>query len=353
MNARRWFAGVLLATMLVGSACSSGDDDNASPKAEGGTEASGGLPETAPPAEVVSKTNEALKGKKVRLALITGGIPLTDEWSNSMAIGFQQAGVDFKATSANFDPQVLAQNVETFVNEKPDVLIVHNADLSGLATLIKRAQDEGIYVIVINLASNAQSDAYVGPDWTAMSTMIANRAADDCLAKGGSKKVAIITGFGADSGSVLAGEAMDKVFKDKGLQVVANQPGQFDPNKTREITGTLLQQHPDLCAVIGNWDGEMIGAAAAVEQAGKAGKVGVYTTDSSQPTCDAIGKGTMTAALNYGVSQMGPQMVAVSKYLMQSGVKPGSGRTALFSRMAIIDKTNYQQAEACYDGKIL
>jgi ribose transport system substrate-binding protein len=352
MNTRRWLAGALLATMLIGSACSSDSNDNASPRAEGGTEATGGLPASAPPAEVVQKTSEMLKGKRVRLALITSGIPLTDEWTNSMAAGFTQAGVDFKSSSAGFDPQVLAQNIETFINEKPDVLIVHNADLSGTAQLIKRAQDEGIYVIVINLASNAQTDAFVGPDWTTMSTMIANRAADDCAAKGG-KKAAIITGFGADSGSVLAGEAMGKVFTDKGIQVVANQPGQFDPNKAREITGTILQQNPDLCAVIGNWDGMMIGAAAAVEQAGKAGKVGVYTTDSSAPTCEAIKKGSMTAALNYSVPDMGPQMVAVAKYLLQSGVKAGSGRTALFSRMSIIDKGNVADPEACYDGKVV
>jgi ribose transport system substrate-binding protein len=352
MNTRRWFAGALLATLLAGSACSSDSDDSSSPKAEGGTEAAGGLPQTAPPDEVVRRTTEALKGKRVRLALITAGIPLTDEWTNSMATGFSQAGLDFKSSSAGFDPQVLAQNIETFINEKPDVLIVHNADLSGTAQLIKRAQDEGIYVIVINLASNTQSDAFVGPDWTTMSTMLATRAADDCAAKNG-KKAAVITGFGADSGSVLAGEAMQKVFTERGIQVVANQPGQFDPNKAREITGTILQQNPDLCAVIGNWDGMMIGAAAAVEQAGKAGTVGVYTTDSSSPTCESIKKGSMTAALNYGVPDMGPQMVAVTKYLLQSGVKAGSGRTALFSRMSIIDKTNVSDPEACYDGKVV
>ncbi|HET9770272.1 MAG TPA: sugar ABC transporter substrate-binding protein [Acidimicrobiia bacterium] len=351
MNTRRWFAGALLATLLVGSACSSSDDNDSSPQAQGGTEA-GGLPETAPPDQVVALTTEALKGKRVRLALITGGIPLTDEWTNSMAAGFTQAGIDFKSSNAGFDPQVLAQNVETYINEKPDVLIVHNADLSGTAQLLKRAQDEGIYVIVINLASNAQTDAYVGPDWTTMSAMLANRAADDCVAKS-KKKMAIITGFGADSGSVLSGTAMEKVFKDRGLEVVSNQPGQFDPNKAREIAGTILQQHPDLCAFIGSWDGMMIGAAAAVEQAGKAGTVGVYTTDSSKPTCEAIAKGSMTAALNYSVPDMGPQMVAVAKYLLQSGVKPGSGKTALFSRMSIIDKTNSSDPEACYDGKVV
>ena len=120
-----------------------------------------------------------------------------------------------------------------------------------------------------------------------------------------------------------------------------------------EMIGTVLQQHPDLCAVIGNWDGMMIGAAAAVEQAGKAGTVGVYTTDSSAPTCEAIKKGSMTAALNYSVPDMGSQMVAIAKYLLQSGVEPGSGKTAIFSRMSIIDQSNVADPEACYDGKVV
>lgn len=350
MKTRRWMASLAaMSAIALAAGCSSGQTSSES---SGGATGTGGLPDTASPQEVVSQTTQALEGKTVRLALVTEGIPLTNEWVNSMRAGFEQAGADFQASSANFDPQALAQIVETFVNQQPDVLIIHNSDLSGLANLIQRAQREGIYVLVINLASNAQSDAYIGPNWDKMTAMLANRAADDCQAKG-RNKVAIINGFGADSASVLVSTAAERVFAERGMQVVANQPGQFDPNTAREIASTVMEQHPDLCAFLGSWDGMMIGAAAAVKQAGKSETVGVYTVDSSNPTCAAIAEGTITAAVNYGVEDMGPQAVAVAKYLMQSGVAPGSGKTALFTELSMIDSSNVHEGQACYDGTVL
>ena len=344
-----WYARVaaaLAAGALTLSACSSGSDSDDDGGDGGG---GGGLPAVASPQDVIKKTTEALDGKKVRMVLLSDANALQQSWASRAQLMFENTGIDFEYTVSNYDNQVLAQQVQTVIDQKADALMLQNSDVSGLATLIQKAQDAGIYVIVLNLGSNAQSDAFIGPNWDQMAADLADRASEDCAGKD-SKKVAIITGFGADTGSVLFEEGATRAFEDNGMEIVATQPGQYDPSKAGSIARTILQQHPDICAFAGNWDGMMLGVSKVVNDAGKSGSVGVYTTDSSVGACQAIGEGTLTAAVNYGGgTQMGDSAAAITKYLLQSGVKAGSSRTATFMGTTIIDKTNYQDPAACYD----
>jgi ribose transport system substrate-binding protein len=345
MNLRRKLVVVGLACvslLLVGCEGSSSDDTSSDSSSSGSA-----LPKVASPAEVQQATYKSLEGKKVRLALLVDGIPLTDTWVKGLTEGFNEAGIDFDYNSAGFDQAVLARNVETYINEKPDVLMIHNGDLSGVASLIQKAEDEGIYVIVVNLASNAQSDIYFGGDWDKVFAEVMGLAADDCQ---DNPQVAVISGLGSDAASVLSNTAFERVAKERGIDIVANQPGFFDPNKGAQAASTIMQQHPDLCAFVGIADSMMIGVANAVAQAGKQGDIKVYSNDNTQGVCDAIGKGLLTASVSYGGGDMAPQLVSLAKYLLVSGMTPGANRTAVYSSTKVIDKSNYDQVGACYGG---
>ncbi|MFT3851315.1 MAG: sugar ABC transporter substrate-binding protein [Ilumatobacteraceae bacterium] len=301
--------------------------------------------------QVSAATREMVAGKTARFVLFGSGTALTDSWTNGLKKGFEQAGMKFELVESNLDPTLYTQQLETAINDKVDVLVTANFDVSSSADLLQKAQDAGIYTILLGIGSVQQTDAFVGPDWIEMSKLLAGRVANDCKAAG-KTDVALLLGFGTDAGTVLAEQGFKEVFDQQGIDIVSSQPAQYDPNKAREITATLLQQHPDLCAVVGTLDTMMFGAAEAVRQAGKTGDVLVYTTDSSSAACDAIKSGDMTAIVNYGVPDTGPIIVAVTKFLLQSGLKPGANRTALFTPMTIIDKTNVDDPSACYSGQL-
>lgn len=334
--------GVALALTL--SACSSSSDSTSS------SGKGSGLSAVAKPADALKQTYATLKGKKVSWAAGGAGYPLLDQWTNTFKASFPALGIDFKMNQAGADPQKLIQNAQTLLNGKPDLLIIHNLDLSNASNLIQKAQKEGVYVISVNVPSVAQSDAFVGGNFDESGKMLATRMATDCQAKG-KKEVAIVGGFGADGVTVLAEPAMKRVFAEKGLKVVSDQAGQYDPTKARDITQTVLQQHPNLCGFIGVWDAMMAGSANAVKQAGLSGKVGVYALDSSISACQALADGSMTAVVDYGVAHMGPQIVAIAQYLLQSGKPAGSSRTAIYTKSTIVDKSNYKTVpSACYTG---
>ena len=158
------------------------------------------------------------------------------------------------------------------ISDKPDVLIVHNPTVQLLARQIKEAESKGIRVVQINLQSNQPSTAYTGANWTRIGTEIAEDIVKECGAGSGkSGEVSIIPGQLTAADSVMMNEAAFKVFAaHPEIKVVSNQASDWEPEKARQITATVLQQHPNLCAIFGHWDVHTMGAGKAVKDAGLA-----------------------------------------------------------------------------------
>lgn len=349
---KRWVAlaaGFALAMTMGCSVVSSGsgDSDNSgnSVVAEGG----GGLPANIQPLAAEKWALNKFKGKKVYYASLGKGWPLEDQWRNVFQELFTQLGMEYKQNAADIDPQKLAQNVQVLLNQKPDVLIVHAADVTNINNLIKQAHEQGIYVLNLNLMTSQSVDGYVGGNFNEGEGALAKAMVSDCKQRG-KTKVAIVRGLAGDGLSQIAGDAYLREFKKGGMQVVADQPQSYDATKAHDMADTVMQQHPDLCGFIGTWDGMMVGAAQAVKQAGKAGKVVVYTSDSSISACAALKDGSMTMALDYGVAVMGQMVTSMVQYFLESGVKPGSTRAVTFPRYRLLDKAAAQKPSACYDG---
>ena len=150
------------------------------------------------------------------------------------------------------DPQKEAQNAQTLLNQKPDVLIVHAGDSSILNSLIKQAQSQGVYVVNLNLMTTLTPDVYVGGNFDRGETALATEMAKSCKTKGKSE-VAIIRGFSGDGLSLISGTAYNKVFKDNGIKVVADQAQDYDATKAHDMARVVIQQHPNLCGFIGTW----------------------------------------------------------------------------------------------------
>ncbi len=351
---KKWTLAVVVVA-VVATGCSTGNDASSSKAAGSGnalSTGSGGLPENVQPAAAEAFGNAAIKGKKISYAALGSGYALEDQWRNVFHDSFTQLGAQYKENTADVDPQRLVQNAQSLLNGKPDVLIVHAGDSSNLNALIKQAHAQGTYVFNLNLMTSAAVDGYVGGNFNLAEGALAKSMAADCN-KRGKKEVAIIGGFPGDGLSLVAIPAYEREFKAAGLTVVANQPQSYDATKAHDMAVTVMQQHPDLCGFIGTWDNMMIGAANAVKQAGKTGQVVVYTSDASVTGCKAVADGTITEALDYGVGIMGEQIVALVQYYMQTKIRPGTTRVAVFPRFKLLDKGSALSGGSCYTGKPL
>ncbi|AVW89994.1 substrate-binding domain-containing protein [Celeribacter baekdonensis] len=103
-----------------------------------------------------------MEGKKVAFVPITMGFDLTQGWMAAVERDAERLGYELTIRDPNWNVDAGAQAIEQLINEKPDVLIVHNNDMQAYAKLIRRAMDAGINVIQMNLKTPVNSDAFVG-----------------------------------------------------------------------------------------------------------------------------------------------------------------------------------------------
>ena len=268
----------------------------------------------------------AVRGKTVAWVPITLGNPLGDAWTAAMSRSFKKYGVKLIVRDPNFNSNAQLQAVTSLISEKPDVLIVQNPNVSLLAHQIKRAMDSGIYVIQVNMNSNQPSDGYVGVDNYESGRLIAEDMVSECGNGKGSGKVALVEGEPTSAGSLDQFRGAMDVFKaNKSIQVVSAQAANWDSNKAYEITSTVLQQHPDLCATYGFWGIMQQGAARAVKAAGLQGKVKVYaSSEGNWSDCDMVEQGLFYKVLSYRADVQGQQIVDAVVTLLESHKKPGT-----------------------------
>lgn len=282
--------------------------------------------------------DKALKGKTVAWAPVWLGV-LESEWTRVMKAHFDDYGIKFEVRDANFKSDVQLQAVSALINEHPDVLVVQNPNVTLLARELKRAMDAGIYVVQVNMASNTLTDAYVGVDAKDMGRRLAKSIIGDCGGGKGSGEVSILEGEATAAYSLDMKNGAMEVFKsDPSIKVVSSQPTGWDANKAGEITATVLQQHPKLCAILSVWGPQAAGAVQAIKAAGKADTAKIYVASDGQPAdCDLLEQGGFYRNLSYRADTQGEAIVNAVIALLQSGDKPGTKHIAYYTTPAWVN----------------
>lgn len=280
-----------------------------------------------------------IAGKKVIFVPISMGISLTEGWARRMKEHAARYGYSFEIRDAAFNTGAMSELIAKAISEKPDVLVVHNPTVQLLSRQIKQAEAAGIRVLQINLQSNQSSTAFVGANWERIGREIAEDIVKECGAGSGkSGKVSIVPGQLTAADSVIMNEAAFKVFKEHPeINVVSNQASDWQPEKARQITATVLQQNPDLCAIFGHWDVHTMGAGNAVKDAGLADKVLVYSTGGGDSdACKAVEDQVQDRIWSYDADGQGRDAGTMIDILLQGGKAVDDSMLSIESPMKII-----------------
>lgn len=296
---------------------------------------------------------EALEGKWVAYLPISAGFDLAQAWGGVVKEESQRYGMTFSIQDPNWSTDAMAQGMTSLIAEKPDVIVTQNPDTQSLARLMMQANRAGIAVIQMNMQGAVQTDAYVGPDYIAMGREIAEMAIKQCgEGTDTSHKISIVQGVITGGVSYFQVQGIMDVLKDReDIEIVSSQAADWDASKARAITETVLQQHPDLCAILDMWDGQAIGTGAAVKQAGLADSVTVITSGGgAASTCDLIRDDTFDIVYNYDAPGMGRDAWTAIMIAMQNG-GGGKTKTQVFSPTYVMTKDNVDKA-SCWDPEI-
>jgi ribose transport system substrate-binding protein len=239
--------------------------------------------------------------------------------------------------------EVFGRALDAAVAKQYDAIATIAGD-AGVAAYIDRAVRAGIPVATYNSETDTPNDRlfFVGAESYAQ-----GKAAGTLMCKlvGPAGKVGIITGFFA----VEAHQARVKGFEDAlhagcpQSTVVGRVENQDKAEIAYQEAKDFMTAHADLGGIIAI-AGSPFGAARAVEEAGKAGKVHLVTFDAVDETMDYVEKGVIDATIGQDPDAQGHDpAVRLYNYLV-AGQLPPHGR--LLTRADVITKSNAAQFRA-------
>lgn len=298
----------------------------------------------------------ALTGKRVMLVPLAMGFDLAQGWSAILKREVESFGGTFETRDPNWSTEAGAQALTEAIasDPHPDVLVVMSPDLNSFAKILKKAQDAGIYVILIDNPANFPADAYVGSDWNRLGQLEAAAVVKGC-GDGSSKKIGLIQGDQVNATSLYQYAGIMKVLADHpDFTVVAKPDSNWDATTARNVAATMLQQNPDVCGIIDFWDGDATGTSAAIRDAGLQDKVFLVTTGGGEKTadCAALENGTYGAVVMTDLARESGDMVAMIKYLLQSGQKAGTASPYIYTLLKATTKADLAP-DTCWDLKAL
>jgi ribose transport system substrate-binding protein len=292
---------------------------------------------------------QALAGKVVAIVPVAMNFDLAQGWVAGVKKELEPWGVKVVVRDPNWSTTAGAQAVTTLLSEKPALMIIHNPDVQTYAKLLQRAENEGIYVVQINMGSAYRTTGFVGANWIEIGERNTEAVINACSGK--SNKIAIVQGALSAATSAYTLKGVENILaKHPEIKVVSSQAADWDAAKAKAITQTVLQQNPDLCGIIGFWDGMDIGTAAAVKEAGLTGKVFLSTSGGGEQkgACDQVKSGAFDLDISYDVPTQASDMAGMIKWLLDSDLKAGSVKSSVYTTLIPITKANASTDGTCW-----
>lgn len=275
-----------------------------------------------------------LEGRKVVFVPVFMGLDLTEGWSKVMARQAEELGYHYEVRNSNFNTAAGAQTITSLISEKPDVIVVQNPDVQSYAKLLQQAEKAGIHVIQLNMKTNYQTTGFVGADVE----LIGEKQAEAAVAKCGNKdkpgKILVLAGPPTSPFSAYMLKGYETVINaSPEVQLVGVQStGDYESAKAKSITQVVLQQHPDLCAILGVWDNADVGTAAALQEAGKADQVFLTSSGGGgELACKGLRENLWQYYVSYDVPGQARDLNALIMAALQDKNPVGSTKTVLYT----------------------
>jgi inositol transport system substrate-binding protein len=208
-----------------------------------------------------------------------------------------QSDVELVMVDSKEDVATQLAQVENFVTQKVDAIIVIAANTDAADPMTKAAQDAGIPLVYVNrLPSNLpEGISYVGSESIQAGIMQAEWIADKL---GGKGNVVIMNGDLAQEAAQKRTEGEKQVFaKFPDIKIIREDTGNWSRDQGLSLMENWLASGDQIDAVASNNDEMAIGALQAIEAAGKLGDIIVGGVDASPDALQEMDKGRLNVTV--------------------------------------------------------
>jgi ribose transport system substrate-binding protein len=270
------------------------------------------------------KTENAPVSKMtIGVSLLTRTHPFYQDLEAGLSEAAKEYGYELLVNAGEFDVAKQKDQIQDFIVRKVNAIIVSPCDSKSIGTAIKAANDAGIPVFTADIACLAEGVKIVCH--VASDNVAGGKLAAEAIiaALGGNGKVAIIDHPEVESVIQRVKGFEEGLAAAPGIQVVAKLSGHGVKDQAFRTAEDILQGHPDLNAIFGINDDSALGALAAVEKAGKSGKVIIIGFDAVPEAREAIKAGKIYADVIQKPHEIGRKtMEAVKTYVSGGTIEP-------------------------------
>lgn len=247
----------------------------------------------------LSACSTSSKSDKVKI-----GVTLMD-FSTEFGIGLKDymtakatdmGDVELTVVDAGGDAAKQLQQVETFISQKVDAIIMQPQEQEACSPAIDKAKAAGIPIVNCNSLTITEPDAYVGSNDSESAeiamTFIAERL-------GGQGNVLMMHGHPGQTAEVKRTEgAKDVLTENPAMTLLDEQTADWDRAEAMTLMENWLQAYgDDINAVFCQNDEMALGALNALVQAGKKDNVLVVGVDAIDDALQSVKDGKMDATV--------------------------------------------------------
>ena len=239
------------------------------------------------------------KSDKVKI-----GVTLMD-FSTEFGIGLKDymtakadamGAVALTVVDAGGDAAKQLQQVETFISQKVDAIIMQPQEQEACSPAIDKAKAAGIPIINCNSLTITEPDAYVGSNDSESAEIAMTYIAEQL---GGKGNVLMMHGHPGQTAEVKRTEgAMDILAQNPDMTLLDEQTADWDRAEAMTLMENWIQAYGDqINAVFCQNDEMALGALNALVQAGKKDNVLVVGVDAIDDALQSVKDGKMDATV--------------------------------------------------------
>jgi ribose transport system substrate-binding protein len=287
MSLKRLLMPLLLVVALFAVACGSDDDDSAS-----GENTTAETKESGTPAQ----------GGRVKIAFSAPGADhgwMAAITENAKKEAEKLGDVDLSTAEGVTDSAAQADQIETLIAEKPDVLVMLPNEGDALTPVAQKATAAGIPVVAIDraLAAPGAARSFITGDNYGIGWQAGNYFAEELKCKGNVVEIQGIAGIPVtEDRSKGFRDALKRACPDGGVKIVASQPADFVPDKGLSVMENILQAQKKIDAVYTHDDDMAEGVVSAIENAGREDEMFLTGAGGSKAAMERIEKGGLFRA---------------------------------------------------------
>ena len=232
-------------------------------------------------------------GKRIGVTLLTREHVFYKDLEAGLREAADKAGYQLTVTAGEMDLAKQQSQIENFIVQKVDAIILCPADSKGIAPAIEAANRAGIPVFTADIAAQGgQVVSHVASD-----NLAGGRLAADFIARAlnGQGEVGVIGQQEVQSGLDRELGFKEEMKKHPGIKVAAVLNGGGRRDTALKAAEDMLQGNPNLKGIFGINDDSALGALSAAESAGRKDLV-IVGYDAIPEAVKAIQRGSALKA---------------------------------------------------------